>query len=68
MNRDQEDKQRGQNQGGQQQQGNPTPRPGQEQQGGGTRNPGQQQQQNPKPQNPNVNDEEKERAPGGPAK
>lgn len=55
MNRDHE-RQRDQNQGGQQQQGNPAQRPGQEQQGGGTRNPGQHQQQNP-----NVNDENKER-------
>ena len=53
----------GQDKGRQQQQGNQPQRPGQDQQGGGTRNPGQQQQQNP-----DVNDKERERAPGGPAK
>jgi hypothetical protein len=65
MNRDQDKpiQQGGQQQGGQHQQGNQPQRPGQDQQGGGTRNPGQQQQQNP-----DVNDEERERAPGSPAK
>lgn len=58
MNRDHEKQPRDPKQGGQhqQQQGNPTPRPGQDQQGGDTRNPGQHQQQNP-----NVNDENKDR-------
>jgi len=63
MNRDQDktSQQGGQDKSGQQQQGNQ--RPGQDQQGGGTRNPGQQQQQNP-----DVNDKNRERTPGGPAK
>ena len=39
MNRDQTAGQSHQNQGGQQQQGNPSRRPGQDQQDGGTRNP-----------------------------
>jgi hypothetical protein len=57
MNREHDKQQRDPKQGDQQhQQGNPAPRPGQDQQGGGTRNPGQQQQQNP-----NVNDESKDR-------
>ncbi len=56
MNRDPEKQPRDPKQGGQQQQGNPTPRPGQDQQGGDTRNPGQHQQQDP-----NVNDENKDR-------
>jgi hypothetical protein len=56
MNRDQDKQPRDPKHGGQQQQGNPAPRPGQDQQGGDTRNPGQHQQQNP-----NVNDENKDR-------
>lgn len=67
MNRDHDNRQRGQ--GGQQQQGNPGQRPGQDQQGGGSKNPGQQQQQNPGQQNPGQRnprrDEEDDRTPGG---
>lgn len=65
MKRDHDNQQRGQAQGGQQQQGNPGQRPGQDQQGGGSKNPGQQQQQNPGQQQTPRRDEEDERTPGG---